>query len=128
MSGAQGNATAFVLTTIAYLRERGLDVEDFVAFFGRQFAPGWDELRAQPVAAVAQTVARNAVSVGCTLGSLSGDEARAEVLITKWPEGEEISHVLGLERNAGDDTMWDSFNPIMERLRIATPSGARMGQ
>jgi hypothetical protein len=73
-------------------------------------------------------VARNAVSVGCTLGSLSGDEARAEVLITKWPEGEEISHVLELERNAGDDTMWDSFNPIMERLRIATPGGARMGQ
>ena len=117
LSGAQGNATAFVLTTIAYLRERGLDVEDFVAFFGRQFAPGWDELRAQPVAAVAQTVARNAVSVGCTLGSLSGDEARAEIPITGWPEGEEISHILGLERNAGD-TMWDSFNPIMERLRI----------
>ena len=62
-------------------------------------------------------MARNAVSVGCTWGSLSGDEPRAEVLITGWPEGEEISHVLGLERNA-DDTMWDSFNPIMERLRI----------
>ena len=116
-SQAKGNATAFVLTTIAYLKERDLDVEDFVAFFGRQFAPGWDELRTEPVTAVAQTVARNAVSVGCTLGSLSGDEARAEVLITGWPEGEEISHVLGLESNAGD-AMWDSFNPIMERLRI----------
>jgi hypothetical protein len=117
LSRAQGNATAFVLTTIANLRVRGPDVEDFVAFFGRQFAPGWDELRAQPVAALAQTVARNAVSVGCTLGSLSGDEARAEIPITGWPEGEEISHVLGLERNACDTT-WDSFNPIMERLRI----------
>jgi hypothetical protein len=40
-----GNATAFVLTTFAYLEERGMAVEDYVDFFGRQFAPGWDELR-----------------------------------------------------------------------------------
>jgi hypothetical protein len=42
---AMGNATAFVLTTFAYLEERGMAVEDYVDFFGRQFAPGWDELR-----------------------------------------------------------------------------------
>jgi len=117
LSGARGNATAFVLTTIAYLRERGLDVEDFVTFFGRQFAPGWDGLRAQPVAAVAQTVARNARSVGCTLGSISGDETRAEIVITGWPNAEELSPVLGLEPNAGD-ALWDSFYPIMDRVGI----------
>ena len=117
LSGARGNATAFVLSTIAYLRERGLDVDDFVAFFGRQFAPGWDELRTEPVEVVAQTVARNAVSVGCTLGSLSGDETRAEVHFTGWPDAEELSYVLGLEPYAGD-AMWDSFYPIMERLGI----------
>ena len=117
LSGARGNAAAFILTTIAYVRERGLNVDDFVTFFGRQFAPGWDELRAQPAWAVAQTVARNAVSVGCTLGSLSGDEARAEVLFTAWPDAEEISNVLGLEPYDGD-AMWDSFYPIMERLGI----------
>jgi hypothetical protein len=117
LSAAQGNATAFVLTTIAYQKERGLDVEDFVAFFGRQFAPGWEELRGQQAVAVAQTVARNAVSVGCTLGSLSADETSAEVVVTGWPDAVEISRVLGLEPNDGD-AMWDSFNPIMERLGI----------
>src|SRR5919107_1147651 len=115
LAGARGNATAFILTTIAYLRERGLNVEDYVAFFGRQFAPAWGELRAQPLEAVAQTVARNAVSVGCTLGSISGDEARAEVLFIGWPDAEELSSVLGLEPYAGD-AMWDSFHPIMELL------------
>ena len=85
-SQARSNATAFILTTFAY-------------FFGRQFAPGWDELR---VAAVARTAALNAVSVGGTLGSLSGDETRAEVIMTGWPEGEEISSVLGLGRNDSD--------------------------
>ena len=73
-SQAKGNATAFVLTTIAYLKERDLAVEDFVEFFGRQFAPGWDELRTEPVAAVAQTVARNAVSVGATPGGVKKDQ------------------------------------------------------
>jgi hypothetical protein len=117
LSQARGNATAFVLTTVAYLKERGLAVEDYVEFFGRQFAPGWDELHAQPVVDVARAAVLNAISVGTTLGSLSGDETRAEVLITGWPEAEEISRVLGLER--GDsDAMWDSFYPIMERLGI----------
>ena len=116
LSSAQGNATAFALATIAYLKEQGIAVDDYVRFFGRQFAPGWEELRGQPVAAVARAAARNAVSVGGTLRSLSGDEAKAEVLIEGWPD-EEISSVLGLERSEGEK-MWDSFEPIMEHLGI----------
>ena len=62
-------------------------------------------------------MARNAVSVGCALGSLPGEEARAEVLFTGWPDAQEISNVLGLEPY-DRDAMWDSFYPIMERLGI----------
>ena len=113
---AQGNATAFALAAIAYLKEQGLAVDDYVRFFGRQFAPGWEELRTQPVLAVARTAALNAVSVGGVLGSLSGNETHAEVLIEGWPD-EEISRALGLERSEGE-AMWDSFEPIMEHLGI----------
>ena len=116
LSYAQGNATAFALATIAYLKEQGLAVDDYVRFFGRRFAPGWEELRGQPVADVARAAALNAVSVGGELRSLSGDEERAEVLIEGWPD-EEISGVLGLERSEGE-AMWDSFEPIMEHLDI----------
>jgi len=113
---AQGNATAFALATIAYLKEQRLAVEDYVAFFGRTFAPGWEELRAQPATVVARTAAMNAVSVGGNLRSLSGDKASAEVIIEGWPD-EEISGVLGLER-ADAEAMWDSFEPIMRHLDI----------
>jgi hypothetical protein len=116
-SQARGNATAFVLTTFAFLRERDIAVDDYVLFFGRRFAPGWDSLRAEPAVEVARAAALNAVSVGCTLGSLSGDEKSAEVLVTGWQEAEDISDTVGLEPNAGD-AMWDSFHPIMERLGI----------
>src|SRR5215203_5633186 len=113
---AQGNATAFVLSTIAYLKEHGLAVEDYVRFFGSKFAAGWEELRDQPLTAVARMAALNAVSVGGTLRSLSGDEDRAEVIIEGWPD-EEISGTLGLQRSDGE-AMWDSFEPIMEHLGI----------
>jgi hypothetical protein len=116
LAQAQGNATAFVLATIAYLKEQGLAVDDFVRFFGLRFAPGWEELRSQPVLAVARTAALNAVSVGGTLRSLSGDEAHAEMLIEGWPD-EEISGALGLSRGDGE-AMWDSFVPIMEHIGI----------
>jgi len=117
LSYAQGNATAFALAAIAYLKERGLAVDDYVRFFGHRFAPGWEELRTQPVLAVARTAALNAVSVGGVLRSLSGNEAHAEVLIDEWPD-EEISSALGLERSEGE-AMWDSFEPIMEHLGIS---------
>jgi hypothetical protein len=115
-SYAQGNATAFVLSTIAYLKEHGLAVEDYVRFFGSKFAAGWEELRDQPLTAVARMAALNAVSVGGTLRSLSGDEDRAEVLVEGWPD-EEISGVLGLGHDEGE-VMWDSFEPIMEHLGV----------
>jgi hypothetical protein len=116
LSSAQGNATAFVLATIAYLKEHGLAVEDYVRFFGSKFAPGWGELGGQQLTAVARTVARNAVSVGGTLRSLSGDEEHTEVIIEGWPD-EEISGTLGLRREEGE-AMWDSFDPIMEHIGI----------
>jgi hypothetical protein len=115
LSSAQGNATAFVLATIAYLKEQDLAVDDYVRFFGSKFAPGWEELRDQPIA-VARTVAKNAVSVGGTLHALVGDEEHAEAIIEGWPD-QEISDTLGLERGEGE-AMWDSFEPIMEHIGI----------
>jgi hypothetical protein len=115
LSSAQGNATAFVLATIAYLKEHGLAVDDYVRFFGSKFAPGWEELGDQPIA-VARTVARNAVSVGGTLRSLSEDADHAEVIIEGWPD-EDLLGTLGLQRGDGE-AMWDSFDPIMEHIGI----------
>src|SRR5215210_1202991 len=115
LSSAQGNATAFVLATIAYLKQQDLAVDDYVRFFGSKFAPGWEELRDQPLA-VARTVARNAVSVGGTLRSLWGYEEQAEAIIEGWPE-EEILGTLGLQLGEGE-AMWDSFEPIMEHIGI----------
>ena len=115
-SQAQGNATAFALTALAYLKERGLDLDEYVAFHGRRFAPGWEELRARPVVEVARLAALNAVSLGATLRSLSGDDRSAEVVVAGWPQED----FLDLLRLSPEDAerQHDAFGPIMEHLGI----------
>src|ERR687893_1115764 len=113
---AQGNATALALTALAYLKERGLDLDEYVAFHGRRFAPAWEELRGRPVAEAARLAALNAVSLGATLISLSGDDRRAEVLVAGWPD-EEFLDLLQLSREDAQRQL-DAFGPITEHLGI----------
>jgi hypothetical protein len=61
-------------------------------------------------------VALNAVSVGCMLRSLSGDDTCAEVLIVGWPD-EELSSFLQLARGDSDQ-VWNTYEPIMEHLGL----------
>ena len=106
---AQGNAAAWILTIIAYLKEWGSPVEDCIAYHGRSFAPAWEELRDRPVEEVAQLVALNALSVGATLRSLSSEEGRAEMLV----EG------CGRTKSS-----WASCRSIgMSATRYGTPTG-----
>jgi hypothetical protein len=111
---AQGNAAAWILTMIAYSKERGLAVEDCVAYHGRRFAPAWEELRDRPVEEVAQLVALNALSVGNTLRSLWSEDGRAELLVEGWPD-EELLSLLPLDRDDCDQ-IWNTYKPIMEHL------------
>ena len=114
---AQANAAAWILTMIAYLKERGGGaVEDCVAYHGRSFAPAWEELRGNPVEEVAQLVALNALSVGSTLRSLSSEEGRAEMLVEGWPD-EELLGFLPLDRDECDQ-IWYTYRPIMEHLGL----------
>ena len=113
---AQGNATATVLVTIAYLKERGLPVEEWVAYTGRRFARGWEALRGQGAAAVARVAALNVVSVGGALVALSGDADRAEAVVSGWPPPS-ILEYLGLARDDAD-AFTDAFGPIAAHLGL----------
>jgi hypothetical protein len=113
---AQNNATALALTALAYLKERGLDLDEYVAFRGRRFAPAWEELRGRPVVEAARLAALNAVSLGASLRSLSGDDTSAEVLVGGWPD-EGFLDLLGLSREDAQ-RQHGAFGPIMEHLGI----------
>ena len=61
-------------------------------------------------------MALNAVSVGATLRSLSGDDRGAEVLVAGWPD-DEFLDMLQLSREDGE-RQYNAFRPIMEYLGI----------
>ncbi len=82
---AQGNAMGFVLATITFCRERGIPVEEWSAFVGERFARGWSELRGQGARAAMEVLALNIVSCGASLEALTGDESRAEAVVSRWP-------------------------------------------
>ena len=109
---AQGNVRYLCLVAVAYLKEHGLSIDEFWAFVGSRFAPGWQQgATAKEVAFLA---ALNMVSGGCTLRSLSGDESQAEAVLGGWPSGESLAF-FGLSQEEAD-TLWGVFGPIAESL------------
>ena len=113
---AQGNATAAVLVTIAYRKERGLPAEDWVAFTGRRFAPAWEPMQGRGAAEVARIAALNVVSLGGELVALSGDAERAEAVVGDWP-APAMLEFAGISRDDAD-SVYATFHPIAEHLGL----------
>ncbi len=113
---AQGNATATVLITIAYLGERGQSVEEWVAFVGGHFAPAWQGLEDRSPGNVAHLAALNMASVGGEVLSLTGDEGRAEVVLAAWPPPA-LLDTFGVAPAAAD-AFYEVFGPIAAALGL----------
>jgi len=113
---AQMNAQALFLVALGYLKEKGQPLKDFWSYVGDKFTLGWDSLRGQGARVAMRTFALNMVSVGGTLVSLSGDEARAEAVITDWPAPELLQGFGGSRDDV--DQMYAVFGPIAEVLGL----------
>ena len=114
---AQGNAAAWILTIIAYLKERGGGGRGLRGLPRAQLRAGVGMVArstGRPVEEVAQQVALNALSVGASIRSLSSEDGRAELLVEGWPD-EELMGFLPLDRDECDQ-IWDTYRPIMEHL------------
>jgi hypothetical protein len=107
---AKANAQALALVAIGYIKEKELPLDEFWSFVGEKFTLGWDALQGLGARVAMRMFALNMVSVGGTLESLSGDEARAEAIIADWPSPD-LVQAFGVSR--GDvDRMYAVFQPI----------------
>jgi hypothetical protein len=113
---AKANAQALSLVTTGYFREKGLPVDEFWSFVGEKFTLGWDPLKGKGARVAMRTFALNMVSVGGILESLSGDEARAEAVITGWPSPDLLQAFGGSQGDV--DRMYAVFGPIAELLGL----------
>jgi hypothetical protein len=108
---AQVNANFLSLGTILYLKERTLSIDGYWAFMGGVAAPSWTQgLTAKELATGA---ARNCVSFGGELRSVSGDETRAEAVVAGWPSEEDLKFYDLTQKEA--DAMW----VCLEHIAIA---------
>ena len=114
---AKGNVGALSLLLLTYARDRGQPLEEAVLFFGRSFAPGWDEVPARDARTAVRWAALNMVTGGGELRRLEGDARHAESVIGRWPLNEDLAF-FGLSQQEADAFYW-LFAPIAERLGLA---------
>ncbi len=101
---AVANAGGLWYTTFLYMKSKGLSVEDWIDFVGKNYAPGWEEMKGKGALEVAHGAAANWVSCGAKLISLDGDETRAEAVL-EWvseedtkPDGITVQEVQQINR------------------------------
>src|SRR6186997_2243490 len=87
---AEAAFAAAVLSVIAFGKERGFPVAEWVEYAGSRVAPTWDEVKGRGAHDVARLAALNIVAIGGELHELSGDDARAELSFT-WPDAEDLA-------------------------------------
>lgn len=113
---AQGNFNAIVCTTIAYLKERGLPLDDYVTYVGQKFAPTWDGMQAASAKEFAESAALNLVASGGQVLALTGDEHQAEVLMTNSPPADYLE-MAGIS-TADADTFNGVFHAVAGALDL----------
>ncbi len=113
---AQANLTAFILGTMAYLKEQGRTPQEWVTFIGNRFAPGWEFVKGQGAKAAMQSVVVNLLSAGGSLHSLTGDDAQAEAVIADWPSAD-VLEFFGLSLE-DVDPLHTIFTPIAASLNL----------
>jgi hypothetical protein len=109
---AQGNVAWLCLAAISYLKENNLSVDDFWAYVGEKFAPSWKQ--GMPLKTIALSAARNMVSAGGELVSISGDEASVKAVVAGWPGAEDLEYFDLSQEDA--DSLWNIFAPIAKYL------------
>lgn len=74
---AQLNFKVSYLASIAFIKHKGLSIEEFGTFSGEHFASGWDEVKGADAVDIARVAAFNPISLGGSLVSIEGDAKHA---------------------------------------------------
>jgi hypothetical protein len=114
---AKGNVGGLSLLLLTYARDRGHPLDEAARFFGRVFAPSWDEVPARDARTAARWAALNMVTGGGELRRLEGDARHAESVIGRWPLDEDRAF-FGLSQQEAD-RLYVLFTPSAERLGLA---------
>lgn len=88
---SMSNLNSYILLTMAYLKERGESVEDWLHFIGRKFVQTWPGLQESGLKEIASGIVINNLSAGAKLISFSGDDSHVELILEGWPSNHNIA-------------------------------------
>jgi hypothetical protein len=104
---AQGQALHSMVSTIGYLRSKGLSLEEWAQYLGRKVIPFWTHLKELPLPEVARQIAMANADFTPRIVSISGDDNQAEAVLEI-----NVSDLLQLY-----DITEDDFGSTMEIAR-----------
>lgn len=80
-----GNLNSYIIFTMAYLKEKGESVEDWLHFLGEKFTPTWETFQKPKLKDLAWFIVLNNLSGGAKLVSFSGGDSHVEIILEQWP-------------------------------------------
>ena len=83
---SMSNLNSYILLTMAYLKEKGESVENWLHFLGNKFIQTWPELKEVGLQEIARGIVLNNLSGGAKLVSFSGDDSQVEIVLEGWPQ------------------------------------------
>lgn len=83
---AQANAQAAIIATVAFLRDRGIDLTEWTTSVGQTFARTWDDPRAWDAGEFMDAMLTNYRALGAMVLSVDLDPARAEATMSGFPD------------------------------------------
>ncbi len=108
LAGRAGNYQALVFTTLEFLKQHQISILDYAHTIGKRYAETWAlNLTAYQLA---QAMAFNFMSVGAKLEELQGDENESRIVLTDWPNAENLAVFSGSVEDV------DTFTQLVSKI------------
>jgi hypothetical protein len=86
---SKNNLSAYIILTIAYLKENNQSVDDWLTFIGNKFVKDWPSDHTS-LEKLAEGIILNNLSAGAKLVSYSQEDGIIEIILTDWPSKIEL--------------------------------------
>jgi hypothetical protein len=107
-------AQALIMNTLALLKEHHLSATQWFSAGRQKYAAEWEDARGAGAYNLLSAIAMNAIAVGATVVSFSGEAADARLTITNWPDPWFLTKLdLSL---ADTDPFWEALRTMIEYL------------
>jgi len=135
--GAYMSIAATTAGILGFLKEKGIPIKEFVAYFGDKYEDSFSDLEGEPIADVMQHLLMlEILPMGAQIVSTKATKDRAEAVITSLPPKDVLEKfgttpkelLSGFKVTAREfESMYDTFTPAMEAIGLKFKHAVKEG-